>query len=799
MNHRRWQKIKEILDQASRLDLEARARYVESACGDDGALRAEVESLLAFDDSGETLERPIFDVNAEDPAIGRRIGHYRILQQLGRGGMGEVYLARRENDYSQQVAIKLIRRGLDSDDQVARFHRERQILADLVHPSIARLLDGGTTEEGLPYLVMERVEGEPIDRYCDRRRLGVRERLELFRQVLDAVAASHRHLVVHRDLKPGNVLVTAGGSPKLIDFGIAKLIGRDLRTEEPPGLPGAGTGADAAITVPDERPMSPRYASPEQIRGEPITTASDVYSLGVLLYELLCGRSPCRDDGAERTRAIQDAELTPPSAAVQAPDGGGSHATPAAIARARGTRTRRLVRQLSGELDAVVLKAMHREAGRRYPSVEQLSDDVGRFLDGRPVAARESSFLYRLAKLARRRRRTLLAAALALAVAGSLATTLAVRARAEHERARAAAIGAFVDDLFWSAHPDRADGESLTVRELLERGGERLAEGLEDQPLVRAELLEVVGRVNKDLGNWRLAERQLTEALDLQRRHGPNDDALIARRANELAAVAQKQGDLDRAEGLYREALTRIGGCRSQHPDALWIAGNLAWQRTRGGDFGEAEALVECLRDRQRLGLAAGDPAVASVLNKVAALRFSQGQHPEAEELFRETLRLRRAHHGPLHTQVANALNNLGKVQQTMGKSAEAEEHLREALRIRLELLPGGHPHVANTSKNLALTLLTSGRAADAEPLARRAVEALRSMPASDPWMLADAENVLGASLAELGRCPEAARLLESSTLKIEQTAGGESPYAQAARRRLERFTEHCRPREPGP
>ncbi len=787
MDAQRWQQVKTILEQASRMAPEAWPELLTESCGADAELRAEVRSLLEFSDqTREIVERPIFDVNAEDPRVGRRIGHYRIVRQLGRGGMGVVYLATREDDYSQRVAIKLILHGLDSKDRIARFHEERQILADLDHPAIARLLDGGTTADGLPYLVMELVEGEPIDEYCDAHHLGVRRRLELFRRILAAVRTSHRHLVVHRDLKPSNVLVTADGTLKLIDFGIAKLL---QPAPKPSGPPAARQR---------RQPMSPGYASPEQARGEHVTTASDIYSLGVLLYELLSGCKPYRIDVGEAedlSRVICETVPVLPSQAAASATAG---ADPRALAELRGTSPRRLRRQLAGELDAVVMKALRKRPEKRYHSADELSDDVGRYLSGLPVGILADSFSYRARKFIRRHPAALMATLLALAALAATLSAFVLRSRVHNERARTEAIEDFVSDLFRASDPDRAEGEELTVRELLDRGGDDLATGLENQPLVRAALMTVVGRVYENLGDWDQATNHLQEALALQRRFDSEDGATVARRANNLATVLRKQGDLDRAEALFREALVRIGGCRSRHPDTLYIVANLAQLQTERKDFAEAEALMDCLGDRKDRDLSPSENlAVASLLNRWANLRYQQRRLDEAEELFREVLEIRLDQYGHLHTRVAATLNNLGRVLYEQAELAESAAMLRRAVDIRRQLLSPDHRYVANSEKNLAQVLLDLDRADEAEPLARHAIEALESTLPGGRIEIAEAESVLGACLVALGRCSEAEPLLARSTHSFEASdAGWDSPKALAAQRRRQLFDQRCPPAE---
>jgi serine/threonine protein kinase/tetratricopeptide (TPR) repeat protein len=417
MNAERWARLTELFDAAVALPVKDRATYLAGACTGDPAMRAEVERLVsAHERAAGFIELPAVaaagawpDGESEPPATGRRFGPYRVVREIARGGMGAVYLAERaDGQYEQRAALKLIKRGMDTDLLLQRFRAERQILASLDHPNIARLLDGGTTDDGRPYFVMEYIEGEPVDAYADARRLSIPQRLELFLHVCSAVAYAHRHLVVHRDIKPANILVTADGVPKLLDFGIAKVF--DPEADEP------------TSSVTGFRLLTPEYASPEQVEGRHATAASDVYSLGVVLYELLTGRSPYRvtsRDPLEVAAAVRTTDPERPSTAVSRNENAaeGVPRRPGlewdrATATATGT-TDGLRRRLRGDLDTIVLMALRKEPARRYPSVEQLAEDVQRHLDGLPVRARPDSSGYRAAKFLRRNRAAVIAAAVA--------------------------------------------------------------------------------------------------------------------------------------------------------------------------------------------------------------------------------------------------------------------------------------------------------------------------------------------------------------------------------------------------
>ena len=413
MTPQRWEQIRQVFDGALERPAQDRAAYLRVLCARDDELRREVETLLrSSEQAGEFLETPAAQLSqvifldpsnnpSDDNEVGEypeghRIGPYQFVRRIGRGGMGAVWLATRfDREYRKQVAIKMVKRGMDSQEILRRFRTERQVLANLDHPNIARLIDGGSTPDGLPYLVMEYVEGTPIDQYCERRRCSISERLHLFRAVCSAVHYAHQNLVVHRDIKPSNIMV-AGGIPKLLDFGIAKLLSPD------------GVTLDLAQTRPEMRPMTLDYASPEQVRGEPITTATDVYSLGVLLFRLLTGKMPYGaklGSQAAMQHAICEQEPLRPSSLVLADDSTGvPEATQKmeAVSESRDKARKRLRKKLAGDLDNIILMALRKEPHRRYLSVEQFSQDIGRYLEGRPVIARLDTPGYQFAKFVRR-------------------------------------------------------------------------------------------------------------------------------------------------------------------------------------------------------------------------------------------------------------------------------------------------------------------------------------------------------------------------------------------------------------
>ncbi|HTK29355.1 MAG TPA: serine/threonine-protein kinase [Vicinamibacterales bacterium] len=505
MTARDWDRVKDLFGQALEREPAGRGAFLRDACRDDEAMRAELESLLAAYDANPSASAAANDAPwPDDLAPGDRIDRYRIVRRIGAGGMGAVYLAVRADEaYDKRVAIKVVAPAVLVPELVARFDGERRILAALEHPNIARLLDGGTTERGAPYLVMDYVEGVRLDEYCDGRRLPVSSRVRLFVDVCAAVQYVHQHLIVHRDLKPGNVLVTADGVPKLLDFGIAKLL----------HAPGPGQAAD--VTRLEQRVMTPRYASPEQIRGEPVTTASDVYALGIVLYELLTGRRPhdVAPDASplEMARAIGEQEPERPSTAARRAAAGGAGADASGIAERRGTTPARLHRRLRGDLDTIVLKALASDPRRRYGSAEQLADDLRRHLTQLPITAHPESWRYRAAKFAARHRAGVAAAAVVVLslVAGVAATSWQARlARAERARAerRFDDVRRLTTSFLFEFHAAIRDlpGATPARRLLVQRAREyleRLAgEAAGDRPLQR-ELAEAYLKVGDVQGN----------------------------------------------------------------------------------------------------------------------------------------------------------------------------------------------------------------------------------------------------------------------------------------------------------
>ncbi len=806
----------ELFHEALELAADARSAFLERECADPH-LRQEVAALVEAHEQDPSFLEHSPAAQLADPggpaAIPDRIGPWRVERVLGEGGMGTVYLAlRAERDFEQRAAVKVVRPDLRSPKLMERFRRERRIVARLEHPSIARLLDGGATAEGIPYLAMEYVEGERIDRWCADRSLAIDERLRLFRSVCDAVHAAHQALVVHRDLKPGNILVTSEGTPKLLDFGIARLI------EE-------GDPSTEARTRTDARLMTPEFASPEQVRGDCVGAASDQFSLGVLLYHLLTGRRPYSAPSTaplELARAVCEEEPTRPSTAVARGD------DPSAAGPLPGNLSpERLRRRLRGDLDAIVLRTLRKEPDLRYPSVAHLSEDIRRALDGEPVAARRGSTAYRAGKLLRRHAVAAAAAGLLLLLITGSAVGFAVQATrlsralddADRERTRAERVSRFLVDLFRVADPTEARGESVTAREVLDRGADRLQRGLEDEPETRAALLDTVGQVFLNLGLYDRAEPLLTEALALRRAAAAGGDDLVrslghlaaaqhsrgeyegaqasldealrllqaasgapsaqlAAVQHSLAVLAQSRGEYEPAESLYREALeirrSLPGGDEGLGDTLVNLAGLL---RERGR-YDEARPLLEEALELERRTLGDDHPAVATSLDALGGLAYRSGEQPTAERCYREALAIRERVLGPEHPSVASTLNGLGLVLHATGRLEEAESSLRRALELRRRTLGNDHPRVTTTLNNLAWLLHDTGRYDEAEPLYREALATNRARVGEDHPLVAGNLNNLGLLAADRGDLDTAEPLYRRALEIVRTRLGADHPAA---------------------
>lgn len=727
-----WLRAKELLSELSEVPQHEKADRIAQACAGDPGLQAELERLMALDAEADRYFDELGATLAGAHAIPEQIGVYRIVGEIGRGGMGTVYLGERsDGQFEQTVAIKVVGDSVN-ERMLERFREERRILAQLNHPGIAHLLDGDSLPDGRPYFIMEYIRGRQITDHADHERMDTSARLALFREVCAAVAHAHRNLVIHRDLKPGNVMVQEGddGQPsiKLLDFGIARVMeggpgnGQETRPPRPPGSSAAPLPAHAmaarATTEYGERLLTPRYAAPEQLRGEKATTSSDVYALGLLLHELLTGTHPF-GAGVSTAEQMQEAILegTPalPSRTAGRMDAG--------TAASRAGTPRRLARQLRGDLDAIVLKAIQREPEHRYASVGQLADDIRRHLDGEAVTARQGSAAYHTGVFLRRHRYGVAAAVVVVAagiVLGSMHLGRITHERnlARTEAAKAQQVSDLLVSMLESADPTQARGEEISVREVLDHASARIEKELADQPDVLARMQNIIGTVYTQLGEYDKAGSALSQALDLQRtRHGAaHPEALDTTHA--MAELAMRRGEFDQSEELLRTVLAR----RSEQPavDPLLVSSvqsDLGWILGRQGKYDEAERLVRAALATLIATPGADPGAVQSSRNTLAMLLRRQGEYAEAEVLYRQLLAQQREMLGPAHPRLASTLGNFGILLAEWQRPHDAEPLLREALAMKRELYDPNHPTIALGLGEVANVLADQGRYDEAEPL----------------------------------------------------------------------------------
>jgi serine/threonine-protein kinase len=717
----RWERVQGILVDALELEPEARPAFLDQACGADSALRAEVGSLLHAADGADHYFADLADrvgmTQQEDAAPppdidleGRRIGAYRLGRLLGRGGMGAVYLAERaDGQFELTAALKILPLGAATPEAHQRFLEERRILARLEHPGIARLYDGGVTDDGTPYFVMERVDGVPLTEYCRTRRLGVYERLRLFLDVCDTVAFAHNKLVVHRDLKPNNVLVTHAGQVKLLDFGIARLL--------EPGSDGV------TATQLGGRLMTPKYASPEQLTGGHVSTASDVYTLGVILHELLTGISPYDrvGDAVTLLDAICRQPITLPSARLAR----SAHATVehpmeardvVAAADAMGSSVRGLARAIRGDLDNILLMALRKEPDRRYSSVDAFADDIRRHLEGFPVRARREGFTYVAGRFLRRNALPVGAAAsimLLLSVLGVLSIVFAVIASEQsrevsRERDRAEEIAHFMREIFEVADPAAVNGETVTARELLDHGIQRIRSDHADEPELQAEMMTVLGTVYHHLGLRDDALALLQEAEYVQRGLPDIHPEERATTLLELGSVLIEAGQAAGALPVIREARDLLSSAREVPPaDVVQATLAVADALSALGDGARARAETRGASDAFRAMREESDEEYLETLIALARGLLAVGEVTDAEPLYRQALAMVQFQHGRIHPNIPPLLTGLAEVAAATGRPEEATTLLRQAVTVGLEIVSEGS---RGTSQDLGRAYLALGR-----------------------------------------------------------------------------------------
>ncbi len=738
-------RIEEAIAAIEDVPEDERLLWIEEFCGGDQLLKDEIISLISFDKTAEKfLNEDISEYAAvligSDPVSGKLFGNYRVVREIGHGGMGAVYLAERtDGEFEHEVALKIVRDSIADSRMIERFRVERQILASLNHPNIAKLLDGGVSSQGEPFLAMEYVEGQPINDFVRTASMSIEGKLSVFLKVCNAVNYAHRNLVVHRDIKPGNILVAADGEPKLLDFGLAKIL------KEHDLDPGSTKTAFRALT--------PSYASPEQLLDEPITTASDVYSLGVVLYELLTGELPFKTEGralADVVSAITEGEASAPSSVKGAPA------------------------KLKGDLDNIVLMALRKVPEERYASVQEFADDIGRFLDGRPVSARPQSFGYRASKFLRRHRvGTAAVAAILFTLIAAVVISLRQAQLARVERDKATAINSFLQDLLVAANPEanasRTEGRDTTVKDLLRGASQKLeTDDLAAEPEVKAKLRQVVGVSLLAQGEYELAERNLTAALAAQTAFYGESSPETLYTMVALADLWSSRGDHEKAAEFYRQRIAifrREVAVGRIAPDLLYSSlYTFSILRRAQGDSVEAESLI-----REAIELVPRLPQTNNInySSTILALTLAdQGKFDEAERIARDNLELIQAKGEREATELCNAHTFLGSMLMELGRYDEAMGHLAGAEEMYRKFYAPNYLPIGDNIRLQAQTLYLQGKYVEAERRVKEALEIYRSGTNSQYINYPSALIILGSIFVKTNRTEEGEKELREA-LKI--------------------------------
>jgi eukaryotic-like serine/threonine-protein kinase len=762
-----WKRIKEIFETALEKNLNDRKAYLDTECAGDPSIRSEVDSLLlAHRSTTKFLETQIINTDffsesdaESDPLLGKEFRSYKIEKRIGSGGMASVYLASRiDKEFEKKVAIKFIKRGMDTDEIIKRFKTERNALANLDHPNIGMILDGGTTDDGLPYFIMEYIDGKPIDEFCADKKLSIKERLILFRKVCEAVQYAHQNLIVHRDLKPSNILVNEDGHPKLLDFGIAKILSSDDSKEE------------TKLTKIGTRIMTLEYASPEQVKGAKITTASDIYSLGVMLYELLTGCRPYKFKDRppnEAEKIITSEHPVKPSSAVKYFNSENENDEELRISfdpkNWKEENSSRLSKHLAGDLDNIILMALRKEPERRYSSVSQFSEDIKRYLKALPVHAHKDSIGYRTTKFIRRHKIAVASSAVIfillitsiILVAWQANVAANERDKALLEAEKAEQINIFLNEMLSAVDPEKY-GKDVKVSEVLDEASKKISTDLRPYPEIEADVRTTIGITYQNLGLYEEGKVHLQRAYDIRDSLFGPAHYKTAYSLKNLALLLHYQWD-DNAREYYEKSI-RLLRQNAPYPDkalaeALNDYGTLL---TELYEFEEAEKIQrESLKMYMDLyGHRSKD--VAAGLNNLGLTLHSIGNLDSAEKYYRESGEINKFIHGEESLPVSYNLNNLAFVFNERGNGIAAESLFTAAYEIRKNSLGEDHPATINTKYNRAAQRFQLGRLSEAEIDLTDCLNKWKKKLPEDHVYIANAYAYLGKVQNEMDRLLEA-------------------------------------------
>lgn len=829
MNHKDWKKLSQIFDMVLTLPPEGRTDYIQRVCGGDKELEHKIREMLAqleesdrfFEERLEKNEELIKELDSliadkerdEDYYEGKTIGRWEILELVGHGGMGRVYKVQRvdESGIKQTGALKVIHKSLLTPTHMERFRLEQHILSGLQHPNISGFVDSGITADRIPYMVMEFVEGDTILEYCDKHRLTIEQRLKLFITVCKAIQYAHKSLIVHRDLKPENILVTQEGRIKILDFGIAKLLDPDLYENS------------AIETQPGMRMLSLEYASPEQISGSVVTTSTDIYSLGVLLNKLLTGLHPFDLSNLsfkEVEKLITEENPIPASKRFSGLAEGNKKKQ---LSADRGISSQEMIKKMGGDIDAIIYKALHKDPERRYASVEALVTDLERYESNLPVFAQPDTLTYRAGKFFRRHKLGIAAVGMIFFVLiGGIVTTLWQAEQARQNAREAEQVSAFLAQIFEGSDPNRANDGSMTARELLDQGFERVQTELTDEPALQAQMLSMIGNIYSNLGlyddaylaieksvelyhrmedrspematallrfanleyrlgNFQAAADASGESLDLIRSHFGDDHPETASVMNTLAMSLEELGDKEEAYDLYYQIIEIRRGLPDQGSNLSVNLNNLAILLQEDGKleeadalFSEAVALVDDIYGFEH-------PFMAYTLNGYSGVHQDRGDFDRAEEDLQNALKIGRAVFSENHPFNAVVLHNLGSLFEDMGDYTEAASYFEQGLALRRQNLPENHPDIATSLFSLGTSYIRLDQPSEAEPILREALQIRQSIYDDEDWRVALVKSGLGRALLRQKKYDDAAQYVLPAYTILLESLGEENSHVIAS------------------
>jgi serine/threonine-protein kinase len=773
-----WKRIEDLFSKAIDLEKDERIDFLKKECGEDIQIFNEVLSLLESDENIHPLlakkASDLINVEQKINFIGQQIGSYRIIEEIASGGMGTVFLAERSDGlFEQKVALKIIKPGLSTIPIIRRFQQERQVLANLQHANIARLFDGGVTEDKRPFFTMEFVDGTPIDQYCDDKKLSIKKRLELFIKVCEAVQYAHNNLVIHRDLKPSNILIQDDGSPKLLDFGISKVLSAEGENLDMP-----------TITQAEINLLTPEYSSPEQFRKQNISVSTDVYSLGLILYKLLVGRSAHEFSAStfsEYEQVVCEKSIAKPSSVLTRSD----NEKTAGICNNRSVQENKLKKIISGDLDNICMMALRKDPNRRYASVEMLAYDIERYLNDLPILARRESFLYASRKFIARHKKAVAAAVIGFFVFNGLILFYTFQLKMEKDKAEREArkseqIASFLQNLFLVSDPSESKGESITARELLDRGANSLQRSLEDDPEVKSQLLNTIGNIYTNLGLFNSAEDILRNIKDSESKNFIERETYIESLLA-LARLYRIEGKYDEAKEILDEAYrTASENLNSDHPLLGENYLSLGGYYYETGNYEDSYSYFHKAENMFRKKYGNMNEKVAGAMYNRGTLEFDRGNVNRTDSLYRAALNILINIKGELDTEVAEFQNGLGWILRHKGEYEESKEYYERALNTRIKLLGKDHPDVAHTLNHMARLYYNQGLFDKAEPIARDALQIRLNVFKEDHPEVTASRGSLASILFQKGNFVESEAIYRKAYLLSLNKMGENHPYTAA-------------------